>query len=111
MGQDARNLPSTNTSVGARETELLTDLGKTGDGTLTRSTRGLVDLGKHGVGGLRDDGSGETSNQTGAQVDGGLRAVGEAVPVDGAEDGLRDLLEDDELGHGVGDPEDGGRLV
>ena len=105
-----RNLPSTNTSVGASETKFLTDLGKAGDGTLTRSTRGLVDLGKHSVGGLRDDGSGETSNQTGAQVNGSLGAVGEGVLVDGAVDRLRDLLEDDEFGHGVGDPKDGGEV-
>lgn len=99
-----KNLPSTNTGVGASEAKLLTDLSQTGDGTLTRSTGGLVDLGQHGVSGLRDDGSSETSNQTGAQVDGGLGAVRERLLVDALVDHLRDLLEDDELGHGVGDP-------
>lgn len=106
MDQGGRggNVPSTNTSVATAETELLTDLGETRDGTLTRSARGLVDLGKHSVGGLRDNGGSETGNQTGAKVDGGLGAVGESVLVEVAVDSLRDLLEDDELGHGVGDP-------
>lgn len=103
-GRGRENVPSTNTSVATTETELLTDLGETGDGTLTRSARGLVDLGKHSVGGLRDNGGGETGNQTRAKVDGGLGAVGESVLVEVAVDSLRDLLEDDELGHGVGDP-------
>ena len=98
------NVPSTNTSVATGETELLTDLGETADGTLTRSARGLVDLGKHSVGGLRDDSGSETGDQTGAKVDGGLGAVGESVLVEVAVDSFRDLLEDDKLGHGVGDP-------
>lgn len=104
------NLPRTNTSIGAGETELLTDLHQTGHVTLTRGTLGLVDLGKHSVGGLRDESSGETSNQTRAQVNTSLGAVGKAVLVDRAVDGLRDLLEDDELGHGVGDPKHGVRF-
>jgi hypothetical protein len=33
-----------------------------------------------------------------------LGTVGESLLVDAGEDGLGDLLEDDELGHGVGDP-------
>lgn len=101
------NLPSANTSVGAGETELLTDLHQTGHVTLARGTLGLVDLGKHSVGGLRDEGSGETSKQTTAQVNTSLGAVGKAVLVDRAVNGLRDLLEDDELGHGVGNPRNG----
>ena len=103
-GGRGENVPSTNTSVATAEAKLLTDLSETGDGTLTRSARGLVDLGKHSVGGLRDNGGGETGDQTGAKVDGGLGAVGESVLVEVAVDSLRDLLEDDELGHGVGDP-------
>jgi len=94
----------TNTTVRATDTKLLSDLDQTGDGTLTRSTLGLVDLGEHGVGRLGDDGGGETSDETGAEVDTGLGTIGESVLVDGGKDGLGDLLEDDELGHGVGNP-------
>lgn len=101
---EREDLPSTNTSVATSETKLLTNLDKTGDGTLTRSAGGLVDLGKHSVGGLRDNGGGETGDQTGAKVNGGLGAVGESVLVEVAVDSFRDLLEDDKLGHGVGDP-------
>lgn len=92
------------TSVAATEAELLADLGKAGDGALTRETLGLVDLAQHGISGLGDDGGGKTGNETGSEVDGGLGAVGHGVLVEGAQDGLGDLLEDDELGHGVGDP-------
>ena len=95
---------STDTGVGAAQAKLLTDLHQTGDSALTGFTGGLVDLGKHGVGGLGDDGGGETGNQTGTEVDTGLGAVGEGVLVDGLVDGLGDLFENDELGHGVGDP-------
>jgi hypothetical protein len=108
-GSDGANHEETgtDTTVRATDTELLGDLDQTGDGTLTRSTLGLVDLGEHGVGGLGDDGGGETSDETGAEVDTGLGTVGESLLVDAGEDGLGDLLEDDELGHGVGDPVDG----
>ena len=94
----------TNTTVGATDTELLGDLDETGDSSLTGSALGLVDLGEHGVGGLGDDGGSETSDETGAEVDTGLGAVGEGALVELSVDGLGDLLEDDELGHGVGDP-------
>lgn len=106
--REVHNLPSANTSIAALQAKLLTDLHETGHGTLTRSTLGLVDLGKHGVGGLGDDGSGETSDQTRSQVNTGLAAVGEAVLVERVVDGLGNLLENDELGHGVGDPKYGG---
>ena len=93
----------TDTSVGSTETELLADLDQTAGGSLTRQALGLVDLGKHGVGGLRDEGGGETGDQAGAQVDTGLCAVGQVLLGEGPEGSLGDLLEDDELGHGVGD--------
>lgn len=52
-------------------TELTGHLDKTrGDG-LTLTTLGLVDLGKKGIGGLRDDGSSSTGDDTTTQVDGG----------------------------------------
>lgn len=94
---------STNTSVRSLEAELLADLDEAGGGSLTGETLGLVDLGKHGVGGLRDNGGGETSDQTGTEVDEGLLAVGEGLLRELAESSLSNLLVDDELGHGVGD--------
>ena len=105
-GSDTTDHEKTGTDTGVRatDTELLTDLDETGDSALSGETLGLVDLGEHCVSGLGDDGGGETGDKTGAQVDGGLATGGEGVLVDGLVDGLRDLLEDDELGHGVGDP-------
>ena len=94
----------TDTRVGATDAELFSDLHETGHGSLTGSTGGLVDLGEHGVGGLGNNGGSETSNETGAKVDTSLSAIGESVLVDLLVDSLGDLLEDDELGHGVGDP-------
>ena len=95
---------SADTSVAAADTEFLADLGQTGDGSITRSALGLVDLAEHGVGGLRDESGGETSDQTRAEVDTSLGTIGKRILVERAVDHLRDLLEDDELGHGVGDP-------
>lgn len=90
--------------VGALETELLGDLDEAGGGALAGGAGGLVDLAQHGVGGLRDDGSGETGNETGAEVDNSLHAVGHVLLGEDLVDSLGDLLVDNELGHGVGDP-------
>lgn len=108
-GSDTTDHEETGTDTGVRatETELLGDLDEAGDSALAGSALGLVDLGQHGVGGLGDNGGGETGDKTGAQVDGGLATGGEGALVNGLVDGLGDLLENDELGHGVGDP--GGR--
>lgn len=95
---------STNTSIATTETELLTDLDETRSSTLTRSALGLVDLGKHSVSGLRDESGGETSNETGAKVNSSLGTSGHVVLVETTEDSLGDFLENDELGHSVGDP-------
>lgn len=106
-GGQSTNHEETGTDTGERatETELLGDLDETAGGTLTRKSLGLVDLGKHGVGGLGDDGGGETGNETGTEVDGGVGAGRGSGLVDVVGvDGLSDLLVDDELGHGVGDP-------
>lgn len=67
------------------------------------SLLGLVDLGEHSISWLGDNGSGETSGQTGGQVDTGLGEIGGGGLVNNSVDGLGDLLEDDELGHGVWD--------
>ena len=106
-GSEGTDHEETGSNTGERttDTKLLGDLEEAGGGALTGETLGLVDLGKHGVGGLRDDGGGETGNETGTQVDGGLETVGEGLLGPGAESGLGNLLEDDELGHGVGDPD------
>ena len=95
----------TDTTVRALDTELLGDLDQTAGGALTGCTLGLVDLGEHSVGGLGNEGGGETGNETGTEVDGGVHAArgGGLVNVVGV-DVLGDLLVDDELGHGVGDP-------
>jgi hypothetical protein len=94
---------STETRERTTETELTADLEETGHGTLTRSTLGLVDLGKHGIGRLGDDGGGHTGDETGTKVGNSLHAAGEILLGVAAEDSLGNLLEDDELGHGVGD--------
>lgn len=96
----------TNTAVRTTETELLGDLDQTAGGSLSGKALGLVDLREHSVGGLRDKSGGETGNKTRSEVDGGLHTRGKSVLVDTVVDGLSDLLEHDELGHGVRDPAD-----
>ena len=86
------------------EAELLGDLDQTGSGALTGETLSLVDLGEHGVGGLGDEGGSETGDETGTKVDGGLETGRGGVLVDRLVDSLGNLLVNDELGHGVGDP-------
>lgn len=93
----------TDTTVRATETELFSDLDKTAGGGLAGSTGGLVDFGQHGISGLRDDGGGETGDETSAKVGTGLGGAGEGVLGEDGEDRLGRLLEDDELGHGVRD--------
>lgn len=95
----------TNTGVRSAQAQFLCNLDEAGGGALTWCSLGLVDLAEHGVGGLGDEGCGETGNETGAEVDGGLHAGRGGGLVDALVDGLGDLLVDDELGHGVWDPE------
>lgn len=92
------------------KTKLLGNLDQTGSGALTRCALGLVDLGQHGVGGLRNESGSETGNETGTKVDAGLHTRGGGGLVDALVDGLGNLLVNDELGHGVGDPESRVRL-
>jgi hypothetical protein len=94
--------PSTDTSIAASETQLLSDLDQAAGGALSREALGLVDLREHGVGGLGDDGGGETGDQTGTQVDGCLQRVGGGRLVELLPRELGDLLVDDEFGHCVG---------
>lgn len=94
------------TGTQAQEETLDTELTSQADeaGHDGASAGGLVDLGKEGIGGLGDDGSGHTGDQTGAQVDGGQGTGREVLlGAERSEDGLGGTLEDDELGHGVGD--------
>jgi hypothetical protein len=93
----------TNTSERTTDTELLGDLDEAAGGSLSGKTLGLVDPGEHGVGRLGDDGGSETGHQTGTEVVDGLHAGRGLALVDDGVDELVDLLEDDELGHGVGD--------
>jgi len=86
------------------ETKLLGDLDQTGSGALTGCALGLVDLGEHGVGGLRNEGGSETGDETGTKVDGGLHTGRGSGLIDALVDGLGNLLVNDELGHGVGNP-------
>jgi hypothetical protein len=95
---------SADTSVAALEAQLLGDLDQAGGGAFAGSALCLVDLAEHGVGGLGDEGGGETSDETGTEVDGGLHAARRGALVNGAVGHFRDLLEDDELGHGVWNP-------
>jgi hypothetical protein len=92
------------TRVGSAETELLGNLDQTGSGSLSGKTLALVNLRQHSVGGLGDNGGGETGDETGGQVVDGLHARRGLGLVDNLVNGLVDLLEDDELGHGVWDP-------
>jgi len=107
-GSDTTNHDKTRAKTGeaATDTKLLTDLGQTGHGALSGETLGLVDLGEHGVGGLGDNGGGHTGDEARAEVDGGLSTTRGGALVDAAVDLLADLLVDDELGHGVRNPND-----
>lgn len=65
--------------------------------------RSLVNLGKHGVGGLRDNSSSHTSNETGTQVDTSLSSRRKGALVDNRVGELNNPLINDELGHSVWD--------
>ena len=95
---------STNTSIASAEAELLSNLNQTGGGSFSGKTLGLVDLRQHSVGGLGNESGGETGNETRSEVNGGQGTAGGGALVDVAEDDFGNLLEDDELGHGVWDP-------
>merc|ERR1712093_433930 len=104
-GSKSSNHEQTGWETGERtlKTKLLGDCDQTAGDALARKTLGLVDLAQHGIGGLRDNGSSHTSNETRSQVDGGLHSVGGLALVNVSVDGLSDLLVDDEFGHGVWD--------
>ncbi len=95
---------STNTSVGTLKTKLLSNLDQTAGGSLSWETLCLVDLAQHGIGRLRDERSSKTSNETGAEVDGGLQSIRSGRLVQLLPGELSNLLVDDELSHGIWDP-------
>ena len=92
------------TTVRAANAELLSDFDEAADRAFTWCALGLIDFGQHCISRLGDDSGSKTGNQTGAKVDSGLGTIGESLLVDPGEDSLGDLLEDNELGHSVGDP-------
>ena len=94
----------TDTTERSLETKLLGDLDQAASGALSRQALALVDLREHGVGRLRDDGGGETGDDTRGQIVHGLHTVAGLVLVDDGVNGLVNLLENGELGHGVWDP-------
>ena len=96
---------SAETSKRALKTKLLCNLDQTAGGSLSWKTLGLVDFAQHGISRLRDGGGGETSDESGSQVDGGLESIGGGLLVDALVDQLGDLLVHDELGHRIRNPE------
>lgn len=92
------------TSKGAADTKLAANLDKPRNDALTGHTLGLVNLGQHGVGRLGNNRSGETGDETRAQVHGSLATAGQARLVELGKDKFGNLLKSDELGHSVRDP-------
>lgn len=76
---------------------------KNGPASSVKSYLLLVDLGEERVGRLRDNGSADTGNQTGAEVDRGQCAVGQLLlgRAHAGKDLLGDHLIHHKLGHGV----------
>lgn len=74
-------------------------------GASTTSVGALVDEGEKSISRVRDDGSGNTSNNTGGQGSEELGTFGGGLEVDagGGADPFLGLALDGELGHGVGD--------
>jgi len=88
----------------ADETNLTRKAAETDEhGALTTST-GLVDLGEEGISWVRNDGGGNTGNDTGGDGDSHLGTTTEVLPWwEGSVDGLSGSTLDGELGHGVWD--------
>ena len=103
--------PRRQTRKRAPEAQLARNLDQSAHGALARQTLGLVDFAQHGISGLGDDGGGETCDQAGAEVHGGVGGVGSGGFVDEVlEDGFGGLFVDDEFGHCVGDSAEIGML-
>ena len=98
---------SADAGITAAQSEFFGNLDQTASCPFTGKTLCFVDFAKHGICGLRNQGSSEAGNKTGTKIDGRLHAGGERVLVDSLVDEFRDLLENDELGHGVWDSVNG----
>ena len=70
---------SAHTGKETLDTELTRHLDESGSSGLSWCSLGLVDLGEQSIGGLRDNGSGHTGDQTTSKVDGHLLATGKGV--------------------------------
>jgi hypothetical protein len=70
---------SAHTGKETLDTELTRHLDKSGSSRLSWCSLGLVDLGEQSVGGLRDNGSGHTGDQTTSKVDRHLLTTGKGV--------------------------------
>jgi hypothetical protein len=92
-----------NTRIRTLQSKLLRNFDQSRGRALSGEALGLVDLREHGVSGLRDDGGGETGDQTRAQIDSSLEAVGGGGFVKLLPCKLGDLLVDDEFSHCVWD--------
>jgi hypothetical protein len=71
--------PRTHTGEEALCTELTSHGDESGSGRLSWETLALVDFGQESVGGLRDNGSGHTGDETSRQVETGRLTTGERV--------------------------------
>jgi hypothetical protein len=96
---------STDTAERTFDTKLLGDLDQTASGALSWKTLSLVDFAQHGVGGLGNGSGSETSHETGTKVNDSLHSIGGLALVNSLVDGLSNLLVNDELRHGVWNPE------
>ena len=97
--------PRPETRIAPANAQLFRNLDEPGGRAFSGKTLCLIDLTEHGVGGLRYDGGGETGDQTGAEIDGGVHACGGGALVDEVGvDLFGGLFVHDEFGHCVGDP-------
>lgn len=103
-GTDHDATSSETLSAELEDTDLLGNVDEArNSGSITTSTL-LVDLGQESIGGVRDDGGGNTSNNTRAQGDGDVLTLRALVrgSSEGGVDGLSGGTLNGELGHGVG---------
>jgi hypothetical protein len=85
------------------ETNLLGNIGETGQHWTITSGTGLVDLGEEGIGRMRDNRSGNSSNDTGTEGDSKVGSRGEFVwgLAHCSVHGVGNVTLDSELSHGV----------
>jgi hypothetical protein len=103
-GTDHDATGSETLSAELEDTDLLGDVNKARDGRSITTSTLLVDLGQESISGVRDDGGGNTSNNTRAQGDGDVLTLGALIrrSTEGTIDGLSSGTLNGELSHGVG---------